>query len=109
MNGDMESQQSPLTQWNSFKTSWWKLAEFIKNNDDYLKTQSALFNNLSSLLCKNMTLYKVEKNIMIGSLTEYLCFYNKDITNAEVREIRDDLQSTLVERGLKPMAWSIEL
>ncbi|WP_318418496.1 LysM peptidoglycan-binding domain-containing protein [Photobacterium leiognathi] len=109
MNGDMESQQSPLTQWSSFKMNWGKLAEFIKNNDDSLKTQSALFNNLSSLLCKNMTLYKVEKNIMIGSLTEYLCFYNKDISNAEIREIRDNLQSTLVDRGLKPMAWSIEL
>jgi hypothetical protein len=107
MNGDMESQQSPLTQWSSFKTSWWKLAEFIK---DYGNTPAIRdFNDFSSLLCKNMTLYKVERNIMIGSLTEYLCFYNKDITNAEVREIRDDLQSTLVERGLKPMAWSIEL
>jgi LysM repeat protein len=109
MNGDMESQQSPLTQWNSFKTSWWKLAEFIKTFGDDRGQQQYDFNKSCKALCKNMTLYKVEKNIMIGSLTEYICFYNKDIANAEVCAIRDDLQSTLTERGLKPMAWSIEL
>ena len=105
MNGEMESQQSPLTQWNSFKFSWWKLALFIKKYGNVKTGAHVTFNDLSTKLCQNMSLYKVKTSIAIGTKIEYICFYNKDIKDNEIKAIRNTLEEKLDKKD--KIDWSI--
>jgi LysM repeat protein len=104
MNGEMESQQSALTQWNSFKFSWWKLALFIKTFGDYRGKDQFTFNKSCKALCQNMSLYKVKTSIILGTKTEYICFYNKDVKDNEIKEIRNTLEEKLDKKD--KIDWS---
>ncbi|EAR57231.1 ATPase involved in DNA repair [Photobacterium sp. SKA34] len=107
MNGDIESQQSPLTQWNSFTTSWLRLAKFIIKHEEEGGSDSYDFNRSSAELCKNMSLYKLETNHILDiKTTEYKCFYNGDDLDEDTKKIRKKLEKRI--QTFKKIAWSTD-
>ena len=52
-----------------------------------------------------MSLYKVKTSIAIGTKTEYICFYNKDIKDNEIKAIRNILEEKLDKKD--KIDWSI--
>ncbi|MGF1832120.1 hypothetical protein L4D04_23945, partial [Photobacterium angustum] len=92
MNGNIETQQSPLTQWESFKLSWIKLASFIKKHGDKLGENRRSFNRSCITLCKNMSLYRLDTDHILGGTTsDYICFYNGQDLDADTKIWRDKL------------------
>ncbi|PSV43007.1 hypothetical protein [Photobacterium sp. GB-36] len=108
MNGDIETQQAPSTQWESFKVSWRKLALFIKKYGDNKKEDEYEFNKNCAELCKNMTLYKVITSNPAFTMTDYICFYNGDDLDAHTKEIRDQLKDKLRTQQYTSIEWKTD-
>ncbi|WP_232576283.1 LysM peptidoglycan-binding domain-containing protein [Photobacterium carnosum] len=92
MNGNIETQQSPLTQWENFKDSWINIARFIKNNGIVDGSDERLFNKYCVELCKNMKLFKVTSINLSFTTIQYVCFYNGDDLDADTKVVRNQLK-----------------